>query len=103
MGPLLSNPACEQHLTSLMQDIFLVAQKSDDHQLQQYAAWAASFLRNHLLSKDIVSVDNSINTDSGGSKSAAQSFADDSLVVKLSSWLMYLNFTGVRHLLLVLQ
>ncbi|KAM5581749.1 hypothetical protein ABKV19_010801 [Rosa sericea] len=65
MGPLLSNPACERHLTSLMQDIFLVAQKSDDHQLQQYAAWAASFLRNHLLSKDAANVDNSINTDPG--------------------------------------
>nr|XP_011468296.1 PREDICTED: protein RST1 isoform X3 [Fragaria vesca subsp. vesca] len=90
MGPLLSNPACEQHLTSLMQDIFLVAQKSDDHQLQQYAAWAASFLRNHLLSKD---VDNSINADSGASKSVSQSFPDDSLVMMLSSWLMYLNFT----------
>ncbi|XP_062010189.1 protein RST1 isoform X1 [Rosa rugosa] len=93
MGPLLSNPACERHLTSLMQDIFLVAQKSDDHQLQQYAAWAASFLRSHLLSKDAVNVDNSLNTDSGGSKSVSQSFADDSLVMKLSSWLMHLNFT----------
>ncbi|XP_050381377.1 protein RST1 isoform X2 [Argentina anserina] len=93
MGPLLSNPACEQHLTSLMQDIFLVAQKSDDQQLQQYAAWAASFLRNHLLSKDAVNDESSTNTDSGASKSVSQSFADDSLVMKLSSWLMHLNFT----------
>ncbi|XP_062010193.1 protein RST1-like isoform X2 [Rosa rugosa] len=73
-------------------------QKSDDHQLQQYAAWAASFLRNHLWSKDAVNVDNSLNTDSGGSKSVSQSFADDSLVMKLSSWLMHLNFTRVPRL-----
>ncbi|CAB4305648.1 unnamed protein product [Prunus armeniaca] len=91
MGPLLSSPTCEQHLTSLMQDIFLVAQNSDDHQLQQYAAWAVSFLRNHLFSKEVCNFDNSINSDGGGSKSVSQSFADDSSVLKLSSWLMHLN------------
>ncbi|KAI5341216.1 hypothetical protein L3X38_020490 [Prunus dulcis] len=91
MGPLLSSPTCEQHLTSSMQDIFLVAQNSDDHQLQQYAAWAVSFLRNHLFSKEVCNFDNSINSDGGGSKSVSQSFADDSLVLKLSSWLMHLN------------
>lgn len=93
MGPLLSSPTCKQHLTSLMQDIFLVAQNSDDHQLQQYAAWAVSFLRNHLFS---------INSDGGGSKSVSQSFADDSLVLKLSSWLMHLNSAEVHLLLPVL-
>ncbi|XP_068334570.1 protein RST1 [Pyrus communis] len=97
MGPLLSSPTCEQYLTSLMQDLFLVAQSSDDHQLQQYAAWAVSFLRNHLFSKKVVNVDNSLNTDAGGSKSVSQSFADDSSVLKLSSWLMLLTSSGIGN------
>ncbi|KAB2610199.1 protein RST1-like [Pyrus ussuriensis x Pyrus communis] len=97
MGPLLSSPTCEQYLTSLMQDIFLVAQNSDDRQLQHYAAWAVSFLRNHLFTKEVVNVDNSSNTDAGGSKSVSQSFADDSSVLKLSSWLMHLTSSGTGN------
>ncbi|CBI34876.3 unnamed protein product, partial [Vitis vinifera] len=69
MGPLLSSPACEPHLASLMQEIFLVAQNSDDHQQQQYAAWAISFLRHRF-------------------------FSEDSTVMKLSLWLMQLNYSG---------
>ncbi|KAM1491327.1 hypothetical protein PS1_023795 [Malus domestica] len=97
MGPLLSSPTCEQYLTSLMQDLFLVAQNSDDRQLQHYAAWAVSFLRNHLFTKEVVNVDNSSNTDAGGSKSISQSFADDSSVLKLSSWLMHLTSSGTGN------
>ncbi|XP_062106921.1 protein RST1 isoform X2 [Humulus lupulus] len=92
IGPLLSSSVCEPHLTSLMQEIFLIAQNSDDHELQKYAAWAVSFLRNHLWSKELLNVDTGIKTDITSSKSS-QSFADDSAVMKLSSWLMHLNLS----------
>lgn len=98
-GPLLSSPVCEQYLTSLVQEIFLVAQNSDDHQLQHNAAWAVSFLRNHLWSKEVPNVDIGDETDMGGLRSVSQSFAENSVVMKLSSWLMYLNSSGVGILL----
>lgn len=85
-------------MTSLMQEMFLIAQNSDDHQLQQYAAWAVSFLRTHLWSKELLNLDVVNKTDMASSKSS-QNFADDSEVMKLSSWLMHLNLSGVRLLL----
>lgn len=97
MGPLLSSPACEPHLASLMQEIFLVAQNSDDHQQQQYAAWAISFLRHRLWSKEPKELQNfghHFQTDADGSKSVSQSFSEDSTVMKLSLWLMQLNYSG---------
>ncbi|KAM6572330.1 hypothetical protein CsatA_016410 [Cannabis sativa] len=93
IGPLLSSSVCEPHLTSLMQEIFLIAQNSDDHELQKYAAWAVSFLRNQLWSKELLNVDTGIKTDITSLKSS-QTFADDSAVLKLSSWLMHLNLSG---------
>ncbi|KAF4381599.1 hypothetical protein F8388_021227 [Cannabis sativa] len=95
IGPLLSSSVCEPHLTSLMQEIFLIAQNSDDHELQKYAAWAVSFLRNQLWSKELLNVDTGIKTDITSLKSS-QTFADDSAVLKLSSWLMHLNLSGVK-------
>ncbi|KAL5864319.1 hypothetical protein ACOSQ3_001833 [Xanthoceras sorbifolium] len=94
LGPLLSDPVCEQFVTSLIQEIFLVAQNSDDQQLQQYAAWAMSFLQNHLRSKELLNVDNNIQTDESGSKSVTQSFSEDSAVMKLSLWLTSPNYFG---------
>ncbi|RVW46640.1 Protein RST1 [Vitis vinifera] len=105
MGPLLSSPACEPHLASLMQEIFLVAQNSDDHQQQQYAAWAISFLRHRLWSKEPKELQNfghHFQTDADGSKSVSQSFSEDSTVMKLSLWLMQLNYSGVGPFPLVL-
>ncbi|XP_057947860.1 protein RST1 isoform X1 [Malania oleifera] len=87
MGPLLSNPACEPHLTSLIQEIFLVAQNSEDHQLQQYAAWAVSFLRHCFWVKESPIDDGSFQTDAVGSKPVSQGISDDSSVMKLSLWL----------------
>lgn len=98
IGPLLSSPNCEPHLTSLTQEIFLIAQNSDDHQLQQYAAWAVSLLRIQLWSKENLNLDVGIKTDIAGSESS-QNFADDNAVMKLSSWLMHLNISGVSLLL----
>ncbi|XP_024029477.1 protein RST1 isoform X2 [Morus notabilis] len=93
IGPLLSSPNSEPHLTSLTQEIFLIAQNSDDHQLQQYAAWAVSLLRIQLWSKENLNLDVGIKTDIAGSESS-QNFTDDNAVMKLSSWLMHLNISG---------
>ncbi|KAK9067315.1 hypothetical protein SSX86_014641 [Deinandra increscens subsp. villosa] len=87
-GPLFSNSVMELSLTSLIQDIFLVAQHSDDNQLQHYASWAVSFLRHYIWSSDLH------NEDRAKTNSASQSFPDDSIVMKLSLWLMNLNCSG---------
>ncbi|GLU02102.1 hypothetical protein SLE2022_193690 [Rubroshorea leprosula] len=84
-GPLLSSRVCEEIPASVMQEIFLIAQNSDDLQLQQYAAWAVSFLRNHLWSSDTIRPADSV------SKPVSQSVSEDSLVMKLGLWLKYLN------------
>lgn len=101
-GPLLSSPVCEPNLTSLMQEIFLVAQNSDGHQLQQYAAWAVSFLRHHLWYKEPLNIDNGIKTSEAGSKSVSQTFSEDSVVMRLCLWLMHLDVSEVSLLLQVL-
>lgn len=82
----------ELSLTSLIQDIFLVAQHSDDNQLQHYASWAVSFLRHYIWSSDLH------NEDRAKPNSASQSFPEDSTVMKLSLWLMNLNCSGVCNL-----
>lgn len=78
-----------------MQEIFLIAQNSDDHQLQQYAAWAASLLRNRVWSKEDLNEEIGIDNEKTRSKPVSQSFAEDSTVMKLSSWLMNLKSFGV--------
>ncbi|XP_039008484.1 protein RST1 isoform X2 [Hibiscus syriacus] len=93
-GPILTNSACEEHSTSLMQDIFLVAQNSDDNQLQQYAAWAVSFLRNRLWSREVLNSASSTQSDSVGSKSISQGVPEDSAVMKLGLWLKSFNQSG---------
>nr|KYP54838.1 Uncharacterized protein KIAA1797 family [Cajanus cajan] len=69
MGPLLSSSDFEPYLTSLVQEMFLVAQNSDNHQLQQFASWVLAFLRHHLC------------------------FSEDNVVLKLSLWLMDFKYT----------
>lgn len=91
-GPLLSNTVMELHLTSLIQDIFLVGQNSDDQQLQQYAAWSVSFVRHYIWSSDLHNA-----KPNSASASASQSFPDDSIVLKLSLWLMNLNYSQVHN------
>ncbi|KAL3753446.1 hypothetical protein ACJRO7_000791 [Eucalyptus globulus] len=76
MRALLSSPVCEPLLTSSMQEMFLVAQHSEDNQLQQYSAWALSFLRHSLWSKEVNS-DDHIQTDTTVSEVASQSFSND--------------------------
>lgn len=80
---------------SLIQDMFLVSQNPDDHQLQQYAAWAVSFLRHYLWFKEVRNEESNFRSDTVGSKSVSHSFPGDSLVMKLSTWLMHHNYPGV--------
>ncbi|WMV17572.1 hypothetical protein MTR67_010957 [Solanum verrucosum] len=93
-GPLITNAVLEPDLTSLVQEMFLVAQNSDAHQLQQHAAWAISFLRQYLWVKDLQNDESTSENDSVGSKTVSQSFPEDSTVMKLSMWLMHLNYLG---------
>lgn len=80
---------------SLIQDIFLVAQNSDDHQLQPYAAWAISFFRHYLRFTNVRNEENNSQCDIVGSKFVSSNFSDNSLVMKLSLWLSNHNFSGV--------
>nr|XP_016434685.1 PREDICTED: protein RST1-like isoform X3 [Nicotiana tabacum] len=93
-SPLITNAVLEPELTSLVQEIFLVAQNSDAHQLQQHAAWAISFLRQHLWFKEPQNDESTAENDSAGLKTALHSFPEDSTVMKLSLWLMHLNYLG---------
>ncbi|XP_056169713.1 protein RST1 isoform X2 [Syzygium oleosum] len=87
---LLSSPVCEPLLTSSMQEMFLAAQHSDDNQLQQYSAWALSFLRHSLWSKE-VKLDDHAHIDTTVPEVVAQSFSNDSVVMKLCLWLTNVN------------
>ncbi|OIW08937.1 hypothetical protein TanjilG_05913 [Lupinus angustifolius] len=92
-GPLLTISVFEPYLTSLVQEMFLVAQNSDHHQLQQFASWALSFLRQHLWSKEHLSVDGDSNVAETNSKSVSHSFSEENMVLKLSLWLMDIKYT----------
>ncbi|XP_060192465.1 protein RST1 isoform X2 [Lycium barbarum] len=93
-GPLITNAVLEPDLTSLVQEMFLVAQNSDANQLQQHAAWAISFLRQYLWVKELQNYGSTAENDSVGAKTVSQSFPEDSTVMKLSLWLMHLNYLG---------
>ncbi|XP_011098433.1 protein RST1 [Sesamum indicum] len=93
LGPLLSNHDLEAEATSLIQDIFLVAQNSEDPQLQQYAAWAVSFLRHFVFSIGHRNEEDAVHNDSGVRKSVPQGFAEDSIVMKLCVWLVQMNYS----------
>lgn len=99
MGPLLSSSVFEPYLTSLVQEMFLVAQSSDNHQLQQFASWALALLRHHLwTSKELLGVGTDGNVAETNSKPVSQSFADDSVVLILGLWLMDFKYTEVDFL-----
>ncbi|CAM8928334.1 unnamed protein product [Rhodiola kirilowii] len=85
MGPLVRSSICEPTVTLLIQEMFVAAQNSEDVQLQQYAAWALSFLRHHLFSD--------ANKSSIESSKSSPSVPEDSVVMKLSLWLMHLNYS----------
>ncbi|MCL7043378.1 hypothetical protein MKW94_013584 [Papaver nudicaule] len=89
-GPILSNAVCEPLSTSLIQEMFLVAQDSKDQQLQTYAAWAVSFLRHRWCADELK---NSSQSDLNQSKLVSQSFLEDSGVWQLCTWLADLNYS----------
>lgn len=98
MGPLLSSSDFEPYLTSLVQELFLVAQNSDTQQLQQFASWVLAFLRHHLWSRELLGVDSDSSVAETSSKSVSHSFSEDSVVLKLSLWLMDFKYTEVNVL-----
>ncbi|KAL1831410.1 hypothetical protein ACET3Z_001061 [Daucus carota] len=103
-GSLLLSSAMEPNLVSLVQDIFLVSQNPYDQQLQSYAAWAISFLRHYLWYRNVRNEDDNSQRDAVGSKFVSSNPPDDSLVMKLSLWLMNHSFpgTGTAHVNTVL-
>lgn len=97
-GSLLSSPVLEAESTSIFQEIFLFAQNSDDPQSQQYAAWAISVLRHSVFSQEHTSEEGSEHNDSSAPKSVSQGVAEDTIVMKLSLWLMQINYSEVNLL-----
>ncbi|KAL0554842.1 hypothetical protein IC582_008770 [Cucumis melo] len=93
LGPLLSSRVCEPLLTSIIQELYLVAQNSDDKKLQQYAAWALSFLRYNIWSKQFPNLRNLNETDVSDSRSLPQNFPMDGVGMRLCNWLMQLNLS----------
>ncbi|KAH0923800.1 hypothetical protein HID58_023818 [Brassica napus] len=86
-GPLLSNPYLTQQLTPFVQEIFLIAQNTTDRQQQHYAAWAISFLRNYMRSKDASSVGNEIQSSDSHRNSTAHNIPEHTMVMKLAQGL----------------
>lgn len=91
-GSLLTSPAGETLSTSMIQEIFLLAKDAKDKHIQDYAAWAISFLRSRL-SKKILHED--ISNRSSSDRDQASSFSEQSLVWNLSFWLSNLNIEKV--------
>ncbi|XP_047314660.1 protein RST1 [Impatiens glandulifera] len=93
MGPLLSSLELEPQLTSLVQEMFLLAQNSKDQQLQHYASWTISLLRHQLWSQESQNVDGRSSSDAAGQRSGSQNIASDTVVMELSLWVMHLKNT----------
>ncbi|GFP98937.1 protein rst1 [Phtheirospermum japonicum] len=108
-NPLLSNLFLETESTPLIQEVFLIAQNPDDPQSQQHAAWAVSFLRQFVFSRERTNEGSVAHSDPGVSKSVSQGFSEDGLVMKLSTWLTQMNYsepgnsTSIRTIALALR
>ncbi|XP_048498933.1 protein RST1 isoform X3 [Beta vulgaris subsp. vulgaris] len=85
-APLLSSSQFAEDLLIIIQDIFLVAQDSSNEQLQAYGSWAIAFLYYHRWSKGD-------NVETASSMPSGQSFSKDATILKLSSWLMNLDYS----------
>ncbi|KAG8045824.1 hypothetical protein GUJ93_ZPchr0008g14044 [Zizania palustris] len=90
-GPVLTSPIGEALSTSMIQEIFLLAKDAEDNHIQDYAAWAISFLRSRwlLINQNIYDDDCSQRGSSDSNQST--SFSDESFVWNLSLWLRDLN------------
>ncbi|XP_051222968.1 protein RST1 isoform X1 [Lolium perenne] len=88
-GPLLTSPVGETLSTAMIQEISLLAKDAEDNQIQNYAAWAISFLRSRWLLKN-----QSLHDDDSSQRISidSTSLSPESLVWNLSLWLRDLNF-----------
>ncbi|KAG2261355.1 hypothetical protein Bca52824_068434 [Brassica carinata] len=86
-GPVLSNSYLTQQLTPFVQEIFLIAQNTKDRQQQHYAAWAISFLRNYLRSRDASSQGNEIQSSDSQRSSISHNVPEHAMVMKLAQGL----------------
>ncbi|XP_010555953.1 PREDICTED: protein RST1 [Tarenaya hassleriana] len=90
-GPLLSSLIFTQHLTPVVQEIFLIAQNNKDHRLQLYAAWAISIFRNYMWSRGTLSLTSDIQPDNSHRKLASHSVSEDAMVSELAQWMKNLK------------
>lgn len=88
-GPLLSNAYFTQQLTPVVQEIFLIAQNTKDRQLQHYAAWAISILRNYMRSGEASSLSNENQSDD------SHNVPEHTMVMKLAQGLTNPSFSLV--------
>ncbi|CAM0879759.1 unnamed protein product [Alopecurus aequalis] len=91
-GPILTSPVGETLSTAMIQEIFLLAKDAEDNHIQNYAAWAISFLRNRWLLKNQNLHDDDSSQGNSIDSSQSTSFSAESLVWNLSLWLRDLNF-----------
>ena len=102
LGPLLSNQVLETESTSLIQEMFVVAQNSEDPQLQHYAAWSISFLRHFFFSRAPSNEESPVPAHND-SECASHEFPEHSMTMKLSSWLMQINYLEVDFPLMLIR
>ena len=95
---MLSNSYLTQQLTPFVQEIFLIAQDTKDRQQQHYAAWAISFLRNYLRSRDASSVGNEIQSSDSHRNPISHNVPEHAMVMKLAQGLTNPNLPLVRLL-----
>ncbi|KAL9254781.1 RST1-like protein [Drosera capensis] len=93
VGPLLSNPDLEADITSLVQDMFLLAQNSDDREMRECATWALCFLGRLFWPQETHSHKSIRQTGSAEYKSTSAGISEDSVVFKLSLWLAQLDYS----------
>lgn len=94
-GPLLASSVGETLSTSMVQEIYLLAKDAEDKHIQDYAAWAISFLRSRWLAKDLIPYNDNGPNRSSGDHGQASSFSEQSLVWNLSHWLSDLKLEKV--------
>ncbi|GJN05690.1 hypothetical protein PR202_ga23343 [Eleusine coracana subsp. coracana] len=91
-GPVLTSHVGETLSTSMIQEIFLLAKDAEDKHIQDYAAWAISFLRSRWLANNQNLCDDHDSHISSGDLNQSSYFSEQSLVWNLSLWLSGLEF-----------
>ena len=94
-GPVLTSPVGEALSTAMIQEMFILAKDAEDNHIQNYAAWAISFLRSRWLLKNESLHDDDSSQRNSIDSSQSTSFSAESIVWNLSLWLRDLNFEKV--------